>query len=1511
MTMVDPTSETPRFNARRLLEVLALAVVYFLTARLGLQLAMPGGHVTPVWPPSGIALAAVLLRGRRVWPGIWLGSFAANFWDFYGSPMSLETELAAAALLGGGASLAALVGSQLLRRFVGGRDPLERVQDVCLFLTLGGMVSCLVSATVGVTTLCLAGYAPWSSCGPEWLTWWLGDTAGVFVVAPLLLVWSGTRWPQSLSRWAELFACFGLLLGVTYYVFIRNTSGLPLAFLPLPVLVWAAVRFGRHGAVTAVGVMAGLSVWGTTHHLGVFNLATRNDALMLLEVFLSVVVLTALSMAASVRERGHAEAAQQRAVAELESRVQARTAALSQANADLRRSENRLRTIIETQPECVKVVSPTGELLDMNPAGLAMLDAASLEELATQPLIHYVAPDHRPAFGALHHTVMSGGDGTLEFETVGLKGTRRWLETRAVPLRDPGGEVTALLGLTRDVTVRKRAEQELRVSEMHHRLMAEIIAGFAFAYRVNPDGSVRLEWATSAIEQVIGYTESELKGKVSFRSLIHPDDRAGQQAAMNRVIAGEPERMEFRLTTKTGEVRWLQCFNRPEWSDTERRVVRILGASQDITRSKLAEVALLEREQRLNFLLGSTATVIYTCRADGDFGATFISENVQSLLGYRPSDFVDDASFWANHIHPEDKERIFAGLAHLFEQGHHEHEYRFRDLKGNYRWMHDDIRLVRDAAGQPTGLVGSWIDVTARREAEAALWENARLLAEAQARAHLGSWELDLATLRGTWSAEMSRLHGRDPALGAPSFTEFLDTVHPEDRAKILAVHKRIPETADQILHEYRSFAPGGAVRHLQASLQVLRDGTGQVVGAAGTCLDITERKKAEQRLAAFAALGRRLNAAPDAVAAARIIVGIADELFGWDACELDLYDAQTDRCQTILTMDILDGRRQEVAHSYVGDPPSPRMRRVIQHGPLLILREKSPVKVEDFKPFGDLNRLSASIIVVPVFEGRTVIGVFSIQSYRVNAYTREDLNVLQDLADHCAGALDRLRGRDALRTSEARFRTIFEQSPLGIAEGEIATARFIAVNQRFADILGYPLAELRGLTFKDYTHPEDLQADLELVSRLAAAEIQQFAIEKRFLRKDGAIIWVRLTVSGLAPPGEKPVNCMAVVDDITDRKKAEESLLQTEALYRRVIAGADAVPYEYDYLTRRYKFMGEGIALLTGYGPEEIGPSLWDQIIQETVMRGEGAGLSKAAASARVLRGELQQWRADARMLTRDGQTRWLADVSVQKTDAAGRVIGSMGILQDITDRKQAEQKLQESSEQLRALLARLQLAQETERIRVAREIHDELGQLLTGLKMDVRWLERKLADPSLPAAFHPLLDRAVAASELADATLAVVQKIAAELRPGALDRLGLAAALTQHARRFQERTGIRCQVTLTEPGLESLAEHATELFYICVEALTNVVRHAHATEVQIRLETTAAGSVLEVCDNGVGIAEDKFGASHSLGLLGMRERAAQCGGDIVWQPCQPQGTRMTVRLPAHGAKLESEEAG
>lgn len=230
------------------------------------------------------------------------------------------------------------------------------------------------------------------------------------------------------------------------------------------------------------------------------------------------------------------------------------------------------------------------------------------------------------------------------------------------------------------------------------------------------------------------------------------------------------------------------------------------------------------------------------------------------------------------------------------------------------------------------------------------------------------------------------------------------------------------------------------------------------------------------------------------------------------------------------------------------------------------------------------------------------------------------------------------------------------------------------------------------------------------------------------------------------------------------------------------------------------------------------------------------------------------------------------------------------------------------EAERAIRALAARLQEVREEEKTRIARDLHDELGQLLTGLKMDLRWVERRLGDLESSGPVNAILDQVVAASELAGQTVATVQRIAADLRPSALDRLGLGAALRHEARQFQERSGIPCQVILAE-GLPDLrSEAATALYRIGQEALTNVARHARASRVVVSLGADAEAVTLRVEDDGVGI-DDAAAGPASLGLLGMRERALILGGDVVFARGGEGGTVVTLKVPL--ARVAGTSAG
>ena len=270
------------------------------------------------------------------------------------------------------------------------------------------------------------------------------------------------------------------------------------------------------------------------------------------------------------------------------------------------------------------------------------------------------------------------------------------------------------------------------------------------------------------------------------------------------------------------------------------------------------------------------------------------------------------------------------------------------------------------------------------------------------------------------------------------------------------------------------------------------------------------------------------------------------------------------------------------------------------------------------------------------------------------------------------------------------------------------------------------------------------------------------------------------------------------------------------------------------------------------------------------------------------------------------DGEARICAAGGNPEWGADGRVHFLHGWLQDITERKQAEQLHADLEAALRSQAAQLRKAQEDERLRISRTIHDDLGQLTTALKIAMGRLERKLAEPGLPPGGNALIDQVVQATELADAIQSTTQRIAAELRPSLVDQLGLEGAIRQELRQLRERTGLDCEVVAQGPCPDLPAASRGELFYLCREALTNVLRHARATRVEVGWRQEGGTAVFTVSDDGIGMTARNELASPSVGLTGMRERAALCGGTLAFEPNPPHGTRITARLPLPGPAAE-----
>jgi signal transduction histidine kinase len=315
-------------------------VAYVLAGKIGLQLALFHPSATPVWPPTGMTLAAFLLLGYWIWPAIFIGAFVVNVT----TAGSLATSLGIAS----GNTLEGLLGAMLVNRFANGRQVFTRQRDVFWFLLLAALVSPTVSATLGVTSLSLGGYAEWANYEAIWMTWWLGDAVGALIVAPALLLWA-TESPTGPSRShvPELAASFGLLGLVTAIVFWSGPSmagpRYPMAFLIFSLLAWVAVRLGPRDTATAVLLCVGIAIWGTSRGYGPFEPTSTGETLLLLQAFVAVIAVTALALAVGVSERKRAEEALEDLNQTLERRIQERTRTL-QATVEQLQEYDRLKS---------------------------------------------------------------------------------------------------------------------------------------------------------------------------------------------------------------------------------------------------------------------------------------------------------------------------------------------------------------------------------------------------------------------------------------------------------------------------------------------------------------------------------------------------------------------------------------------------------------------------------------------------------------------------------------------------------------------------------------------------------------------------------------------------------------------------------------------------------------------------------------------------------------------------------------------------------------------------------------------------------------------------------------------------------------------------------------------------------------------------------------------------------------------------------------------------------------
>ena len=435
-----------------------VAIAYTAAGKFGLTLAVVNASATAVWPPSGIALAALLIFGSRVWPGIFLGAFVVN-----------ETTaglLTTSSIIAAGNTAEALIGAYFVNRFANGRAAFNRASHFLRFMLLAGFVSTSVSATVGAAALTATGLLDGGTVWQVWVTWWLGDATGAIIVAPVLVLW----WSNPSVSWTRIQAIEASLvfLGlVTTGVVIFYAVTYPVAFLCVPFCIWAGFRFGRREAATATCLLAVIAVGGTASGLGSFGGQSPNAALLSLQLFLGMTTIAGIVIGIAVDERRQAEDEIRLLNSDLEQRVRARTFGLQRALDDLTATEMRLEEAQEVAhtgswewtiaDNCLWWSQELRRIYGIDPARYeAFLSAVYPDDRQRVEHITAAAIANRQPFQFEHRIVRTDG----EVRTVFCTG-------RAI---EEQGRVVRLIGTAQDITDRKRIEAQLFVAQKREAL---------------------------------------------------------------------------------------------------------------------------------------------------------------------------------------------------------------------------------------------------------------------------------------------------------------------------------------------------------------------------------------------------------------------------------------------------------------------------------------------------------------------------------------------------------------------------------------------------------------------------------------------------------------------------------------------------------------------------------------------------------------------------------------------------------------------------------------------------------------------------------------------------------------------------------------------------------------------------------------------------------------------------------------------------------------------------------
>jgi PAS domain S-box-containing protein len=610
-----------------------LTLIYFIAGKFGLLLASLHASASPVWPPAGIALAALLVLGYRTWPAIFVGAFLVNIT----TAGNVATSLAVAS----GNTLEAVCGAWLVNRFAGGTTVFDRPQGVFKF-ALAAVLSAIISPAFGVTSLALSSFADWTNYGAIWLTWWLGDTTGDLLIAPLIILWSVAskqRWNRREAVEVGILLLLFFILGEAVFggwltISARNY---PIAFISGSIVIWTAFRFTQRETATGIFILSAIAIWGTLHGFGPFARETENQSLLLLQSWTAVLTITALALSAGMAERRRAEKA-------------------------LRESEARINLAANAANLGLWLWKTPGDELWVTAEWRKMFGFADSKPMMFDRLLDIVHPGDRERMKVIvRHMFEHGGEYENEYRITRPDGSVRWIAGHGSVELDERGKVAFARGVSRDITKRKTAEEELRESEERFRTVADAAPVLIWMAGVDKlctfFNKPWLKFTGRSLEQELGNGWAEG---------VHPDDLQKCLKIYNEAFdARKAFVMQYRLRRYDGDYRWISDQGVARY-DAQGNFAGYIGSCVDVTELINKEQELRESDEKFRLAVEAAPSGIVLVDREGRI--VLVNNHVEALFGYRREELVGklvDVLVPGRFVgqHPEHRRKFLAAPA--------------------------------------------------------------------------------------------------------------------------------------------------------------------------------------------------------------------------------------------------------------------------------------------------------------------------------------------------------------------------------------------------------------------------------------------------------------------------------------------------------------------------------------------------------------------------------------------------------------------------------------------------------------------------------------------------------------------------------------------------------------------------------------------------------------------------------------------------------------------------------